>query len=204
VKTIGLTGGIACGKSSVAALLRTSGVPVIDADQVSRQIVAPGQPALTEVRDTFGASVISADGTLNRKALGAQVMGTTPEQVARRRQLEAITHPRIAEETLRQLRALAESGVLLAAVEAAVMIESGSYRMYDLLLVVACSPAVQVRRLCARQGITVEEAQRWIASQQPVAEKVALADVVIENDGDRAALEVATAAALAAIRLRLQ
>lgn len=203
MKTIGLTGGIACGKSTVAAMLRDSGVPVIDADQVARDVVAPGQPALAEIAETFGEHLILDDGTLDRKGLGALVFGTAPEQVARRKQLEAITHPRIGAATVTALRDLAQAGTALAAVEAAIMIENGSYRMYDLLLVVACRPEVQEARLVARQGISVEEARRWISSQMPVSEKVARADVVIHNDGDRAALEHSTAAALAAARQQL-
>jgi dephospho-CoA kinase len=203
VKTIGLTGGIACGKSTVAGLLRGHGVPIIDADQVSRQIFEPGTPALAEIAATFGPSVIQADGTLDRKALGALVMGTAPEQAERRSALNAITHPRIWAETVEQLRALAEDGCVLAGVEAAIMIEGGSYTMYDLLVVVACAPAVQVERLCARQGITPTQAQAWIQSQMPVAEKVALADVVISNDADLSALREATARGLSKIRDQL-
>lgn len=203
MKTLGLTGGIACGKSTVAGLLREHGVPIIDADQVSRQVVEPGTPALSEIAQIFGPSVICADGTLDRKALGALVMGTTSEQVERRNALNAITHPRIWEQTMAQLRQFARDGCALAGVEAAIMIEGGSYTMYDLLVVVTCRPAVQVERLCARQGITPEQAQAWIQSQMPVAEKVTLADVVISNDGDLIDLRSETARALAEIRQRL-
>jgi len=203
VKTIGLTGGIACGKSTVASLLRAAGVPVIDADQVARQIVAPGSPALAEIAVTFGEHLILDDGALDRKGLGALVMGTAPEQVARREQLNAITHHRIFGEMGRQLQALAAAGTPLAGVEAAIMIESGSHARYDLLLVVACSPEVQVARLMARQGIEADEARRWIASQMAVADKVALADVVIHNDEGLEALTAETSRALAEIRARL-
>lgn len=203
MKTLGLTGGIACGKSTVAAILRSLNVPVIDADDVARQVVQPGMPALAEIVDAFGEGILHADGTLNRSALGALVMGDTPEHRGRRDTLNAITHPRIAQTTLLQLKALADQGHVLAGVEAALMIESGSYQMYDLLVVVTCRPEVQRDRLCARQNIPPEQAQKWIASQMPAAEKAALADVVITNNADHQALQAATTAALQQIRQRL-
>lgn len=187
--TVGLTGGIACGKSTVAGILRARGVPVIDADQVSREIVALGEPALDEIAACFGAEILQADGTLNRKALGALVMGDSEEARVERRKLEAITHPRIFGRIGEKLQAHAAAGAPIAAVEAAIMVESGNHRLYSALLVVACSPAVQLRRLMARQGFDEATAAGWIATQMPIAEKVAVADAVVHNDGDLADLE---------------
>ena len=201
--TVGLTGGIACGKSTVAAILREHGVPVIDADQVSREIVAPGEPALAEIVETFGAGMLAADGTLNRGALGALVMGDSAVARAEREKLEAITHPRIFGRIGERLMAHAAAGTPIAVVEAAIMVESGNHRAYSALLVVACSPEVQRARLMARQGFDAQTAQRWIDSQMPVADKVAVADAVVNNDGDPGALEAEVLRAWAEIQARL-
>ena len=200
---VGLTGGIACGKSTVARLLRERGVPVVDADQASRAVVLPGRPALAELVAAFGAGVLQPDGTLDRKALGALVMGQDEAQQARRRVLEGITHPRIFEELAAQLQVHAAQGAEIAAVEAALMVETGSYRSYAALLVVACSPAVQLRRLCAREGVSEEEAQRWIQTQMPLVDKLAVADVVVQNDDGIDELRSATDRAWARIRRRV-
>lgn len=193
MKTIGLTGGIACGKSTVAALLRARGVPVIDADQVSREVVAPPSPALDEIAARFGPEVIRADGTLDRKALGAKVVGDP----AARRDLEAITHPRIRAAIDAALARLAAEGHPMAAVEAALMVETGSYRIYDALLVVSASPEVQLRRLMSREGLDEAAARAWLATQLPLSEKEKVATAVIINDGDPDALPAALDAALA-------
>ncbi|MFT5681732.1 MAG: dephospho-CoA kinase [Myxococcota bacterium] len=201
--TVGLTGGIACGKSTVAGILRNRGVPVIDADQVSREIVAPGEPALAEIVAAFGVEMLQADGTLNRKALGALVMGGSEEARVQRRRLEAITHPRIFGRIGEKLQALAREETPAAVVEAAIMVESGNHRLYSALLVVACSPAVQLKRLMDRQGFDEATAAGWIATQMPIAEKVAVADAVVSNDGDRAALEGEVDRAWAEIQQKL-
>lgn len=196
MKTIGLTGGIATGKSTVARILREAlDVPVIDADQVAREIVAPGQPALAEIVTRFGQGVLLADGQLNRRALGAVVMAD-PEA---RKALDAITHPRIREAIQRQLGQLAEGGAPAAAVEAALLVETGAYRLYDALLVVSCSPQTQLQRLMSRERMSEEEARLWVQSQLPLAEKERLGTVVIHNDGDDAGLRAAVRAAWATL-----
>ena len=196
MKTIGLTGGIATGKSTVARILREAlDVPVIDADQVAREIVAPGQPALAEIVTRFGQSVLLADGQLNRRALGAVVMAD-PEA---RQALDGITHPRIREAIQRQLRQLAEGGAPAAAVEAALLVETGAYQLYDALLVVSCSPQTQLQRLMSRERMSEEEARLWVQSQLPLAEKERLGTVVIHNDGDDASLRAAVRAAWATL-----
>ncbi len=176
--TVGLTGGIACGKSAVAKILREMGVPVLDLDQVARQVVEPGEPALAEIEAQWPAVV--RDGVLDRKALGAVVVA----DAGARRQLEAITHPRIWARMEDWLSEQAGPAV----VEAALMVETGSYRRYDKLLVVACSPEVQRARLAAREGYDEDTVERWVSTQMPLAAKVKLADAVIWNDGTESQL----------------
>lgn len=183
---VGLTGGIATGKSTVSDMLRRRGGVIIDADVLAREVVAAGEPALRAIADEFGADVIAADGSLDRKKLGAIVF----RDAERRKRLEAITHPAIRERFARQIADLTDRGFTgLVFFDAPVMIESGNYRHMDRLVVVATDAATQVERLMARDGIDREEAERKIASQMPVAEKAKLADHVIDNSGDRAATE---------------
>jgi dephospho-CoA kinase len=183
---VGLTGGIATGKSLVDAVLRDLGAVVIDADVLAREVVEPGEPALAEIVAEFGPGVVGSDGRLDRKALGAIVFAD-PE---RRRRLEAITHPRIRERFLHRLDALTTQRFRgLVFFDAPVMIESGNYRNMDKLVVVVTDEAIQLARLMARDGIGRDEALRKIRSQMPLAEKAKLADYVIDNSGDRVATE---------------
>jgi dephospho-CoA kinase len=185
---VGLTGGIATGKSTVAEILRRLGGEVIDADQLAREVVAPGEPALAEIVREFG-DVLQPDGTLDRKKLGALVFA----DAARRKRLEAITHPAIRARFLARLQALQDAGFTgLVFFDAPVMIESGNYRTMDRLVVVLTDEATQRARLIARDSITPAEAQQRIAAQMPVADKAKLADYVIDNSGDRAATEART------------
>jgi len=181
---VGLTGGIATGKSTVANLLRDLGAEIIDADVLAREVVEPGEPALDEIVAEFGRGVLEPTGRLDRKALGAIVFAE-PE---RRRTLEAITHPRIRERFQRGLDALAARDFRgLVFFDAAVMIESGNYRNMDRLVVVVADEPTQIARLMARDGVDREEALRKIRSQMPLAEKAKLADYVIDNSGEPAA-----------------
>lgn len=175
----GLTGNIACGKSTVEAMLRERGIPVLDLDEVAREVVEPGEPALEEIRQAFGDSLIDDEGRLNRGALGAVVFA---DPKARGR-LQEITWPRIFQRTADKLAAL---NAPLAVVSAAMMIESGSYEQYDGLLVVTCDPDVRLARLLARDGMTEAQARQRIDAQLPQEEKAALADHVIDNTGTRA------------------
>jgi len=175
----GLTGNIACGKSLVEEMLRTAGVPVIDADQVARDIVLPGEPALAEIVDLFGSEVLHEDGTLNRGALGDIVF--SDEDM--RRDLEQITHPRIFKGIAQAIFELQSNGHEFAIVSAALMVETGSYRMYGGLAVVTCDPDIQLARLMARDGSDECSAQERIDSQLPQQEKVDVADVVFDNSG---------------------
>jgi dephospho-CoA kinase len=184
VKVVGLTGGIATGKSTVGRLLRERGVPVIDADQVARDVVAVGSPGLAKVVERFGREVLLPDGALDRGKLRAIVV----RDAEARKDLEAITHPAIREAIGTRLADLAASGVPVAVVEAALMVETGSYRLYDALVVVSCAPETQLRRLVERDGHPEPEARAMIATQLPMAEKEKVATVVIRNDGDLDAL----------------
>jgi dephospho-CoA kinase len=181
---VGLTGGIATGKSTVSALLRELGAEIIDADVLAREVVEPGEPALAEIAAAFGPGVLDAGGRLDRKALGAIVFAD-PE---RRRTLEAITHPRIRGRFLECLEGLAARGFRGVVVfDAPVMIESGNYRNMDRLVVVVTDEPTQIARLMARDGAGRDEALRKIRSQMPLAEKAKLADYVIDNSGDPSA-----------------
>jgi len=183
---VGLTGGIATGKSTVDAVLRELGAVIIDADVLAREVVEPGEPALAEIAAEFGPAVLGPGGRLDRKALGAIVFAD-PE---RRRTLEAMTHPRIRERFQQRLDALTTEDFRgLVFFDAPVMIESGNYRNMDRMVVVITDEATQIARLMARDGIEGDEALRKIKSQMPLAEKAKLADYVIDNSGDRAATE---------------
>jgi dephospho-CoA kinase len=185
---VGLTGGIATGKSTVAETLRRLGADVIDADQLAREVVAPGEPALAEIVREFG-DVRNSDGTLDRKKLGAMVF----DDPARRKRLEAITHPAIRDRFLARLQALQERGFEgLVFFDAPVMIESGNYRNMDRLVVVFTDEATQRARLMGRDGMADVEASQRMATQMPVIDKAKLADYVIDNCGDRAATEART------------
>ena len=185
---IGLTGGIATGKSTVSAMLRQLGCVIIDADQLARDVVAPGEPALAAIAEEFGSDVLQPDGTLDRKKLGAIIFADP----VRRKRLEAITHPAIRDRFLHQVQELGEKNFAgIVAFDAAVLIESGNYKNMERLVVVATDEATQVARLMARDGITREDAELKVKSQMPVAEKAKLADHVIDNSGDRAATEAA-------------
>ena len=183
---VGLTGGIATGKSTVATMFRGLGAVIIDADVLAREVVEPGEPALAEIAAEFGPTVLGPDGRLDRKALGAIVFAS-PD---RRRRLEALTHPRIRQRfdgTLVDLTRAGFRGVVMF--DAAVMIESGNYKNMDRLVVVVTDETTQIGRLIGRDGCTREESLARIRSQMPLAEKARLADHVIDNSGDRAATE---------------
>ncbi len=187
MRVFGLTGGIACGKSTVAQRMRFAhGIPVIDADMVAREVVAPGSDGLAAIERTFGHGVITADGQLDRGAMRRRILAD-PEA---KRTLEAITHPAIFATIGQRLRDLADAGVPLAGVEAAIMVETGSYKAYDELVVVSCSPEIQLRRLMVRSGLSRKEAEAFVGAQMPVADKEKVADVVIRNDADLGALHL--------------
>jgi dephospho-CoA kinase len=175
----GLTGGIASGKSTVAARFRAHGVPVIDADALAREVVAPGTEGLRAVVEAFGHEVLGSDGALDRKALARIAFADT----AARKRLEGITHPRITRLSLERAAELAARGEPLACYEAALIVENGVADAFRPLVVVACPEDVQVARVRSRDGASEEDAQARIRAQKPLAEKVALADFVIDTSG---------------------
>lgn len=184
MKVIGLTGGIASGKSTVARLLAGMGVPVIDADQLAREVVEPGQPALAEVAARW-PSVLRADGSLDRRALGAIVFADP----AQRRELTALVVPRLVARFEAQREALAARGESRCVFEAATLFEEGLEGAVDGVLVVSLPPDEQVLRVRARNGLTEEEARARLAAQLPLAEKVRRARWVLDNSGPEAELE---------------
>lgn len=185
-RVFGLTGGVASGKSTVAQRLRERGIPVIDADEVARDVVRPGTDGLAAVVSAFG-DVLASDGTLDRKRLGERVFAD-PEA---RRRLEGILHPRIAAETARRIADLDARGVEFACYDAALLVERGLYEAFRPLVVVSLPREQQRERLMAREGISATEADRRIDTQLPLEKKLAVADVVLDNRGTRDELVVA-------------
>jgi dephospho-CoA kinase len=183
---VGLTGGIATGKSTVSTMFAHLGAKVVDADLLAREVVMPGQPAHTRIVDEFGPEVLQADGQLDRKRLGAIVFA----DALKRQRLEQITHPAIRVRQQRILSVYEEEafdGIVIW--DAAVLIESGGAKAMDRLVVVTADAETELARLMARDGFSEEDARRRIASQMPLAEKVKLADHVIDNSGTRDATE---------------
>ena len=178
-QVIGLTGGIASGKSTVARLLAERGAIVIDADQLARQVVEPGQPALAELVARFGAAILTPEGMLDRKRLGAIAFADP----GARADLGRITHPRISIAAARAIAEASERGAEVVFYEAALLVENRAQAGLAGLIVVAATPEVQEARLVARDSLTLEEARARIAAQAPLAEKVAAATWVIQNDG---------------------
>jgi dephospho-CoA kinase len=185
MKRIGLTGGIASGKSTVGALFRKHGVPVIDADQVARDIVKPGQPALQEIFETFGEHLQLPDGTLDRKALG-NIIFNDPDK---RQLLNHITHPRVAQRTQDLMGQLEREQHPFAIYEVPLLFENQLQHTLDATILVALPREQQIKRLIARDEITTQQANQRIDSQMPLEEKRKYADHVIENNGTLRDLE---------------
>lgn len=179
LRVFGLTGGIGSGKSSVARRFAARGLPVIDADVLAREVVAPGTPGLAQLVDAFGPSILTPGGRLDRAALAAHVFN----DAAARARLNAITHPLIRERFAEKRRALEEAGEPLACYEAPLLVEVGLANTLRPLVVVALSEEEQIARVMRRDGSTREQAAARIAAQLPLEKKVALADYVIDNHG---------------------
>ncbi|WP_437563817.1 dephospho-CoA kinase [Sorangium sp. So ce542] len=195
----GLTGGLGSGKSTVAARFRAQGLPVIDADALARDVVAKGTEGLAEVVRAFGPEVLSPDGSLDRARVAAIVF----DDPDKRRRLNAIVHPRIGALLLERAAELEARGEPLACYEAALLVENGVADAFRPLVVVVVPEAVQIARAMARDGATEEQVRARLAAQLPLASKVAVADHVIDNAGDRAATERQADEVLAAIRAKL-
>ncbi len=195
-RVVALTGGIAAGKSTVARILESLGAKVVDADVIAREVVAPGTPGLASVAEAFGDDVIAADGTLDRAALGALVFA---DEEARRR-LEAILHPLIGVASGAAIQAAMSHTDGPVFYEAALLIENGSYRDFETLVVVTAPDDVQLERIMARDGLDRDAAERRLAAQLPSREKVALADYVVQNDGSLEHLRAQVVALFEAVR----
>jgi len=185
---IGLTGGIACGKSTVAGILKDIGVPILDADQVARDVVAIGTEGLKEIKKHFGADICLNNGELDRTKL-RDIIINNPEQ---KKRLESITHPRIFMQMMEWQQHQEQAGHQVTLTEAALMVETGSYKMYDALIVTTCRHDIQLARLMHRNKIPIQSAQKWIESQMPLADKIAVANVVIENNDSLETLRTQT------------
>ena len=176
---VGLTGGIAGGKSTVAARMRELGLEVLDADAMAHRLIEPGQPAYDDVVREFGSEILLPDGHVDRKRLGEIVF----QDAAKRAKLNAIIHPRLfelRERELVEIELAQPRGV--AVIEAALLVEAGYYKRLDRLVVCSCRPEQQLERLRAR-GLTEEQARQRIASQMPIAEKLRYADDVVDCSG---------------------
>jgi len=183
VRIWGLTGNIGSGKTTVGRMLSTRGIPVVDADQVAREVVEPGRPALREIASRFPGALLP-DGSLDRKALAARVFADPADREA----LNRIVHPRIAEEVAGRMAALAAAGEKIAVYEAALIVENGLQQGLDGLIVVSAPPETQIARLRLREGMSEGEARARIASQLTQVEKTRHATVVIDNSGSEAEL----------------
>lgn len=178
---VGLTGGIASGKTAVAAAFAALGVPVIDADQISRELVAPGEPLLGEIVAAFGAAILTPDGRLDRAALRSRIFADADA----RARLNALMHPAIRARLAERAASAAGPYVVL---EIPLLVESGLAPRVDRVLVVDCAPALQRERLLARDGSSPAQADAILAAQASRTDRLAVADDVIRNEGSLAEL----------------
>lgn len=177
---IGLTGGIASGKSTVSSLFVQLGAALVDADQIAREVVLPGQPALEEVAAVFGQAVLQADGRLNRKKLG-EIVFADP---AHRKKLESILHPAIRSKIKAQMYAYEqEEPNRLVIVDIPLLYESGLQELFQEVVLVYIPAEEQLNRLTKRDGMSRQEAEARLKAQMPIEEKRALADYIIDNSG---------------------
>ncbi len=178
MKVCGLTGGVGMGKSTAAGFLLTSGVRVIDTDDLARELVQPGEPALTEIVVAFGKEILGADGQLQRAKLARQIFASAPA----RQKLEAILHPRIRARWAAQIEAWRRENCPLAVVVIPLLFETAAEKHFDKILCVACSPAAQQARLRER-GWPPEQILQRIAAQLPVEQKIARSHHVLWTEG---------------------
>lgn len=176
---IGLTGSIASGKSTVSAMLKQKGFPIVDADEIARLVVEPGTEVMKEIQQTFGDTIVKKDGSLNREKLGERIFNDKTE----REKLNAIIHPAIRAEMQRQKDEWIAGGANTVIMDIPLLFEGGSQHTVEKIIVVSVTPEIQKQRLMSRNGLTEEEALTRIASQLPVKQKEAGADAVIFNNG---------------------
>lgn len=182
IARVALTGGIGAGKSTVCRLFARLGIPILDADEIARELVAPGRPALEDIRGAFGDQILARDGTLDRSKLRATVFADAES----RKRLEAILHPRVYEEMQRRAAGLNAPYAVFCI---PLLVESGRAHLFQRVMVVDAPPDLQLRRIMSRDQLTVQEAEAIIRSQASRAERLAVADVVLVNDSDLGALE---------------
>ena len=178
---VGLTGGIATGKSTVGLMFVELGCHLIDADHISHQFFQPGEAVYSAVIQAFGERILSADRTINRKVLGEIVFNDAEA----RKKLNQLVHPAVVQrqrDWLNEMEARDPGGISI--VDATLMIEVGTYKNYDKVIVVTCTPEIQKQRLRTRSGLSEEEIEARVRSQMPLEEKVKYADFVIDNSGD--------------------
>ncbi len=181
---VGVTGGIASGKSTVARAFAALGVPWVDADDVAREVVEPGEPALAEIAGRYGERVLQADGSLNRRALREIVFADEGE----RRWLESVTHPRIRQRIVAQLERLQAEGAPSVLLVSPLLFESGQSELADRCLVIDVPESLQIARTAARDDVDDAQARAIVAAQMPRSERLARADDVIDNTGSEADL----------------
>lgn len=176
---IGLTGGIGSGKSTVAAMLRDQGIRVVDADQIARKVVEPGQPALAELVEVFGQDILNDDGSLNRQELANRAFATEEATNA----LNTITHPRIEQETQRQFDLAAAEKENFLVYDMPLLVERGLHEEMDMVIVVHTDIEERVRRLVERRGLDEDDVRRRMSHQVDDVTRLASADVLIDNNG---------------------
>ncbi|APS41849.1 Dephospho-CoA kinase [Weissella jogaejeotgali] len=176
---LGLTGGIATGKTTISNYLKSINIPVLDADEYARKVVEPGTPGLAEITNTFGEQILQPDGSLNRKLLGQIVFNDS----SARQTLNDITHPRIQQMMADELHRLAEQQTPLVILDIPLLLENNNVAGADAVMVVSIPESLQLTRLMQRNNLTEKEAHARISAQMPLVEKEKLADFVIDNSG---------------------
>ncbi|KAG1756843.1 dephospho-CoA kinase-domain-containing protein [Suillus paluster] len=182
---VGLTGGIATGKSTVSSLFKSQQVPVIDADVLAREVVQPGTKGLAQIVAYFGSEVLLPDGTLDRKKLGAIIFNSE----AKRKKLNSIIHPAVSRAIISDVFWCWLRGEKLCVVDVPLLIEGGLWKWMGKVIVVYCSADIQLQRLMKRDRSSREDASARLNSQLPIAQKVEYADIVVDNSGDLQDLE---------------
>ncbi len=196
LSVFGLTGGIGSGKSTAAALLRERGVPMVDADELAREAVAPGSAGLADVQAAFGPQILAADGSLDRKQLGALVFADAEA----RSRLNAITHPIVRRLAQERFATLDQQGVTLAGYDVPLLFEVGLDAVLRPIVVVTVREALQLERILARDGLSEQAARDRIRAQMPLGDKQKRADYVLYNNGSPAALAAQVDALLEKLR----
>ncbi|MER2088856.1 MAG: dephospho-CoA kinase [Sporosarcina sp.] len=175
---IGLTGSIASGKSTVSAMLKKKGFPIVDADEIARLVVEPGSPVLSEISRIFGQDILHADGSLNREKLGERIFGNAEE----RKKLNGIIHPAIRKEMVRQKEDWISKGANTVILDIPLLFESKLQSFVDKIIVVSVTPEIQKQRLMTRNVLSEEEAEARIRSQLSMTVKEQGADAVLQNN----------------------